>query len=286
MRKEKGVVSRKTLPYRAGILFKLYFMELIKIIDRQSGKKAVSARDLHRFLESRQDFTNWIKGRIEKYGLILNTDYILEVWDISLNKIIEFDLQRVTSPIRTEYILSMEAAKELSMVEGNEKGKEARRYFIECEKQLKDVKQLPEQLSRKQLALMVIEAEEEIERKDAEIKELTPKAEIHDLLVQSNDCVSMANASKILKLPYGRNTFIKNLRNARILDENNIAYQRYIDSGFFKIFESVKIIRGESKTFVCTKFTQKGISWIAKRVLFQKNVCKEINDKNKLQQII
>lgn len=53
-------------------------MELIKITE-QNGQQAVSARDLHRFLESKQEFTNWIKNRIEKYGFIENQDF--EVFD-------------------------------------------------------------------------------------------------------------------------------------------------------------------------------------------------------------
>ena len=44
-------------------------------ISENNGKRAVSARDLHKFLESKRDFSNWIKDRIEKYGLIENQDY-------------------------------------------------------------------------------------------------------------------------------------------------------------------------------------------------------------------
>ena len=48
--------------------------ELIPISE-QNGKRAVSARDLHRFLKSKQEFTAWIKNRIKKYGLVENHDY-------------------------------------------------------------------------------------------------------------------------------------------------------------------------------------------------------------------
>jgi len=47
--------------------------ELIKITERD-GQKAVSARELHFFLESKQDFSTWMKNRIEKYGLIEKVD--------------------------------------------------------------------------------------------------------------------------------------------------------------------------------------------------------------------
>lgn len=87
--------------------------ELIKITEN-NGKKAVSARELHQYLESKQDFTNWIKGRIEKYGLIENVDFIFNILDIKLNKIIEPKDQLVNGSYKTEFILSLDAAKWLS----------------------------------------------------------------------------------------------------------------------------------------------------------------------------
>ena len=98
--------------------------ELITITEN-NGTKAVSARELHVFLESKQEFAHWIKSRIDKYGLIENQDF--EVFD---NFIKNPDGGR---PLK-EYILKVDTAKELAMVEGNEKGKLARLYFIEMEK--------------------------------------------------------------------------------------------------------------------------------------------------------
>lgn len=102
--------------------------EIIKIEDR-NGKKAVNARELHQFLESKQEFSNWIKGRIEKYGFVENQDYS------SFDNIIK---RESGATVRKEYALSLDMAKELSMVENNEKGRLARKYFIECEKIAKD----------------------------------------------------------------------------------------------------------------------------------------------------
>ena len=50
--------------------------ELIKITE-QDGKKAVNARDLHAFLESKQDFSTWIKFRIQQYEFVENVDYVV-----------------------------------------------------------------------------------------------------------------------------------------------------------------------------------------------------------------
>lgn len=98
--------------------------QLIKVIT-DGDKQAVSARDLHLFLESKRQFADWIKDRISKYEFIEGQDYMT----LSLN--------RESGGKSIEYILTLDAAKELAMVEGNEKGKQARKYFIECEKQLK-----------------------------------------------------------------------------------------------------------------------------------------------------
>lgn len=101
---------------------------LIKINDNQ-GSQAVNARELHVFLESKRDFSNWIKSRIEKYGLVENQDY--EVFD-------KFGENPSGGRPSIEYALSVDAAKELSMLEGNEKGKLARRYFISVEREYKE----------------------------------------------------------------------------------------------------------------------------------------------------
>lgn len=113
-------------------------MELIKITEGEDGRRAVSARELHLFLGSKRDFSSWMKDRIVKYGLIesfdyqvLRYDYLGNLLNINHPELGESDSQHVS---KIEYVLSIDAAKELSMVEGNEKGKEARRYFIACEK--------------------------------------------------------------------------------------------------------------------------------------------------------
>lgn len=92
-------------------------------IQENNGKKAVSARDLHVFLESKQQFADWIKNRINQYDFIEDQDYV--VFHNSMNN-------PSGGRPQIEYALTIDAAKELSMVEGNEKGKQARRYFIEC----------------------------------------------------------------------------------------------------------------------------------------------------------
>lgn len=106
-------------------------------IQENNGKKAVNARDLHAFLESKQRFADWIKNRIDKYDFVEGQDYQTLYFDYQGNsldirhhKFMKSENQQVS---KIEYALSINMAKELSMIENNERGKQARRYFIQCE---------------------------------------------------------------------------------------------------------------------------------------------------------
>ena len=109
--------------------------ELIKIEKREDGTQAVSARELHAFLEIKSKFSDWFKNRVSKYGFIENQDFA------SLSRNLENGGREI------EYALSLDTAKELAMVEGNSKGKQARQYFIEAEKQLRK-RELPQTYSQ------------------------------------------------------------------------------------------------------------------------------------------
>lgn len=97
--------------------------ELIPVREN-NGQRAVNARDLHAFLESKRDFSNWIKDRIDKYDFIENQDY--QVFN-------NFGENSKGGRPSIEYALSISMAKELSMIENNVRGKQARKYFINCE---------------------------------------------------------------------------------------------------------------------------------------------------------
>ncbi|EAC1786893.1 phage antirepressor Ant [Campylobacter coli] len=89
---------------------------------------SANAREIFQFLNSEQEYANWIKNRISHYNFIENQDYIIE-------------LVYTKGRPRKEYYITLDMAKELCMVENNEKGRQARRYFIECEKRLKNLEQ-------------------------------------------------------------------------------------------------------------------------------------------------
>ncbi|EHL8730602.1 antA/AntB antirepressor family protein [Salmonella enterica] len=92
-----------------------------------------NARDLHAFLDVGKDFSTWIKSRIAEYGFVENQDYI--VFSPNLGKMV--------GRKKIDYHLTLDTAKETAMVERNEKGRQIRRYFIECEKQLRQQSQQP-----------------------------------------------------------------------------------------------------------------------------------------------
>lgn len=85
----------------------------------------VNARDLHAFLQVGRDFTNWVKARLEKYGFVENSDYLLA----KIGEKLPSGLKHIT-----DYHLTLDTAKELAMVENNEQGRAARRYFIDIER--------------------------------------------------------------------------------------------------------------------------------------------------------
>jgi len=86
----------------------------------------VDGRTLHTYLEVGKHFADWMKQRIGEYSFSLNIDYKLTIHKIG----------KRSNVIKKEYELTLDMAKELAMVERNKKGREVRRYFIECERQL------------------------------------------------------------------------------------------------------------------------------------------------------
>ncbi|EAH9799048.1 phage antirepressor Ant [Campylobacter jejuni] len=90
------------------------------------GAFPANVENLFCYLEANSKFADWIKNRINQYDFIENQDYIIK------------EVFTGRRP-RKEYYVTLDMAKELCMVENNEKGRQARRYFIECEKRLKNL---------------------------------------------------------------------------------------------------------------------------------------------------
>lgn len=151
--------------------------ELIKITTNEEGKKLVSARELHEFLEIKSVFSTWF-NRMKEYGFETNIDFI-EIWSDSKNgNAVEYlgSPQKMSAKgYEVDYAISIDMAKELSMIQRTDKGKQARKYFIECEKQLKQTQQ--PQLPQTYLEALksLVASEEERLRLEEEKKELENK---------------------------------------------------------------------------------------------------------------
>jgi len=259
-------------------------MEALIKIEEQNGKQAVSARELHAFLESKQEFTHWFKDRIEKFDLVENQDYCL------LDKII---MQKGRGGHnRLEYSLSIDAAKELSMVEGNEKGKQARRYFIETEKAYKNDMskgmlgfQIPQTYSQALRALA--DSEEGNERlmiqnkeKEAIIKDQEPRVLFAKAVETSDTSILVADLAKILKqngCDTGQNRMFEYMRSNGYLctrgEHANHPSQRAMDMGLFEIKEtSITKPNGTVLVSFTPKVTGKGQTYFVNKFLKKETV--------------
>lgn len=113
--------------------------EIIKITKDENGNSVVSGRDLHEFLEVGTPYDKWFP-RMCEYGFSEEIDFST------------FLSESTGGRPRTDHALTLYMAKEISMIQRTEKGKQARRYFIEVEKAFKEQYRLP-QTPEEKLAL-------------------------------------------------------------------------------------------------------------------------------------
>lgn len=102
--------------------------DLIAITQHRIGdeSRAVSARQLHRGLGVRRDFTNWIKAQIKRAKLVEGEDFV---------KLAQKGEQTGSGGHnRADYLLTLDAAKHVALMSGTARGREVRRYFIGVEK--------------------------------------------------------------------------------------------------------------------------------------------------------
>ncbi len=200
--------------------------ELIKITDRY-GEQVVSARELHKFLEVDSVFTTWCK-RMFEYGFEDGKDFV---------SILE---ESTGGRRKTDFALTLDTAKEISMLQRSEKGKQARQYFIDMEKKAREgVVKLP---STKELAEMVIQAEEEKERlriegelKDKQLKIQAPKVEYHDQVLQSKSTYTVNQIAK--ELGTSAKTLNKTLAELKVQYKQSgvwLLYHKYQNKGYTK----------------------------------------------------
>lgn len=121
--------------------------ELIKI-QQHAGKQAVSARELYNFLEVGRDFTTWFKKMFE-YGFEEDKDFT-PVW-----------VKSTGGRPSVDYALTLSCAKEIAMIQRTPKGKQAREYFIACEKKLQEISKPLSTLDMLELSIKQLRAQEQ-----------------------------------------------------------------------------------------------------------------------------
>jgi len=156
--------------------------ELLKI-NYDNERPTVSGRELHNFLEATERFSSWFE-RMAQYGFIDGIDFIgCKVFNTQARQ----ELQ--------DYELTIECAKEISMLQRNEKGKKARTYFIDLEKEWNS----PEKVMARALRIANSTIENlKLTTKQQEqiIGELQPKASYYDLILQCKDLISTTLIAK------------------------------------------------------------------------------------------
>lgn len=143
--------------------------------------QAVDARELHAFLEVKTPFADWISRRIDSYGFRDGEDFFAELRESPGGR-----------PSR-EYAISLSMAKELAMVERGAKGKEARAYFIECERRLK--------AATPQAPAIAAELDARLSRIEDRLADQGRKAAAFDRLADVQGAVAISRAAKLLNIP-------------------------------------------------------------------------------------
>lgn len=202
--------------------------ELIKV-NYDSDRPTVLGRDLHEFLEVATPYTQWFE-RMCEYGFAENVDFI------------GFS-QKCEKPQggrpTQDHQLTIEMAKEISMLQRNEKGKQARQYFIQLEKNWNS----PEQVMARALQI----ADRQIKELSATNSKLTvdnqimqPKADYFDELVDRNLLTNFRETAKQLQIK--EKAFVTFLLEKKYVYRDKrgklMPYAQYADAGLFEIKET------------------------------------------------
>lgn len=237
--------------------------ELIKV-EVKNGEQLVSGRELHKFLGIGTEYMKWF-SRMTNYGFIENVDFIVIV------KNDEDDTAFGGIRKSTDHLIKLNMAKEISMLQRNEKGKEARTYFIKCEEAWNSPEMILARANQIQ-SRMIEDYAKKIEVLENKIQEDKPKVEFYNDVTDSKHTCDMQTVAKTLNFKgVGRNTLFEILRNENILQADNKPYQKFVDAGWFRLIETKYNDEksGELRIYFKTVVFQKGIEKIS-------NILKEL----------
>ena len=224
--------------------------ELLKI-NYDADRITLSARDLHEFLEVGSKYNDWFK-RMCEYGFNENLDYRA------------ITQKRVTAQGNETKFTD----HEITMLQRNERGKEARQYFIEVEKQWNS----PERI----IARGLIESQKMIENLNQQVIEMKPKALFADAVATSKTSILVGDLAKILKqngINISANRLFAELRDKGYLIKRkgsdwNMPTQKSMDMELFEIKEHTHIDgNGCNVTTKTPKVTGKGQVYFVNKFL-------------------
>ena len=156
--------------------------QLITITTNENDEQLVSGRELHKFLGVKTRYSIWF-DRMSEYGFTEDIDYTAVVQ------------KRTTAQgNQTEYIdhaMKLDMAKEVSMIQRNEKGKQARQYFLEVEKAWNN----PDMIIKRAMDLQA----RKIALLETKVDELKPKALFAEAVESSKGSILVRDLAKILK---------------------------------------------------------------------------------------
>lgn len=233
--------------------------ELILINIDDEDNQTVSGRELHKFLEVGSRYNDWFK-RMCEYGFTENEDYKLVTQKRETN-----NPKNPYTEI-TDHILTLNMAKELCMLARNEKGKQARQYFLEVERDWNTPEKVMARALKiannqlRQVKAIAIEQQKQLD-------EAKPKVIFADAVSASGATMLVGELAKILKqngVNIGQKRLFAWLRDkgylikAKCADYNKPT-QRSMDMGLFKIKKTTVVYNGGyTSTVTTTKLTGKG----------------------------
>lgn len=218
---------------------------------------SVNARDLWVALESKQDFSTWIKARLEQAYAVENEDYGV------FHKTVEN--LKGGRPL-LEYVLSLDLAKNISMLEKKEKGNQIRKYFISCEKQL--IQQQSHSLPQTYLEALesLVESEKRNQALQERIEQDRPKVTFANAVSGSDSSISIGQFAKILKqngIETGRQRLFNYFREKGYLIKGrtkdfNMPTQKAMEQGLFEVQEKAVALKDKTILSLSPRVTTKG----------------------------
>lgn len=239
--------------------------ELIKVT-YDNDRPAVSARDLHEFLGVGADYRHWFP-RMCEYGFTEGQDF-----NSVKNDRVQMEGDRMVSRTVDDAILTIDMAKELCMLQRNEKGKQARQYFIQLEKDWNS----PEKVMARALQI----ANKKLQVLEAKAEEDKPKVLFADSVAASNTSILVGELAKLLRqngVDIGGTRLFRWMRENGYLirrsgSDYNMPTQRSMEMGLFTIKETA-ITHADGMVTVSktVKVTPKAQIYFVNKFLGEKN---------------